>query len=51
MVNELVKDDASSVAKLQEIFNASIVLKVGARGSVVVKPLCYKPEGRGIAFR
>jgi hypothetical protein len=24
-----------------------ILLKVGARGSVVVKALCYKPEGRG----
>jgi hypothetical protein len=23
----------------------------GARGSVVVKTLCYKPEGRGIASR
>jgi hypothetical protein len=23
----------------------------GARGSVVVKALCYKPEGRGIASR
>jgi hypothetical protein len=24
---------------------------VGTRGSVVVKALCYKPEGRGIASR
>jgi hypothetical protein len=26
-------------------------LSVGARGSVVVKALCYKPEGRGFDSR
>jgi hypothetical protein len=26
-------------------------LKEGARGSVVVKALCYKPEGRGFETR
>jgi hypothetical protein len=26
-------------------------LEVGARGSVVVKALCYKPEGRGFDSR
>jgi hypothetical protein len=25
--------------------------KIGARGSVVVKALCYKPEGRGFETR
>jgi hypothetical protein len=25
--------------------------KIGARGSVVVKALCYKPEGRGFDSR
>jgi hypothetical protein len=25
--------------------------KLGARGSVVVKALCYKPEGRGFETR
>jgi hypothetical protein len=28
-----------------------IYIYTGARGSVVVKALCYKPEGRGIASR
>jgi hypothetical protein len=26
---------------------ATVSVEVGARGSVVVKALCYKPEGRG----
>jgi hypothetical protein len=25
--------------------------EIGARGSIVVKPLCYKPEGRGFDTR
>jgi hypothetical protein len=29
----------------------SSVLKLGARGSVVVKALCYKPESRGFDIR
>jgi hypothetical protein len=28
-----------------------ICILTGARGIVVVKALCYKPEGRGIASR
>jgi hypothetical protein len=33
---------------LTETFSATLW---GARGSVVVEALCYKPEGRGIACR
>jgi hypothetical protein len=28
-----------------------VITKLGARGSVVVKALCYKPEGRGFDTR
>jgi hypothetical protein len=28
-----------------------LLLVLGARGSVVVKALCYKPEGRGFETR
>jgi hypothetical protein len=31
--------------------NYRITVNTGAHGSVVVKALCYKPEGRGIASR
>jgi hypothetical protein len=31
--------------------SVSIVRLHGARGSVVVKALCYKPEGRGFETR
>jgi hypothetical protein len=27
------------------------ILELGARGNVVVKALCYKPEGRGFDTR
>jgi hypothetical protein len=30
---------------------SGLTIRQGARGSVVVKALCYKPEGRGIASR
>jgi hypothetical protein len=33
-----------------KIRNSSIIL-MGARGSVVIKALCYKPEGRGFDSR
>jgi hypothetical protein len=29
----------------------SYLMELGARGSVVVKALCYKPEGRGFDSR
>jgi hypothetical protein len=31
--------------------NFNIILRSGVRGSVVVKALCYKPEGRGFSSR
>jgi hypothetical protein len=31
--------------------NVNVNMKRGARGSVVVKALCYKPEGRGFNTR
>jgi hypothetical protein len=31
--------------------NRSLLNSNGARGSVVVKALCYKPEGRGFETR
>jgi hypothetical protein len=33
------------------VFFTNAFVLVGARGSVVVEALCYKPEGRGIASR
>jgi hypothetical protein len=33
------------------MFNPSMTLVLGARGSVVVKALCYKPEGRRFETR
>jgi hypothetical protein len=33
------------------LFSASISVIKGARGSVVVKALCYKPEDRGFETR
>jgi hypothetical protein len=33
------------------LFICSIITVMGARGSVVVKALCYKPEGRGFDAR
>jgi hypothetical protein len=36
----------------QNFFYLSLVfINVGARGSIVVKALCYKPEGRGFETR
>jgi hypothetical protein len=32
-------------------FVVVLVSRVGARGSVVVKALCYKPEGHGFETR
>jgi hypothetical protein len=32
-------------------FNVIAYLRGGARGSVVVEALCYKPEGSGISSR
>jgi hypothetical protein len=32
-------------------FNISILDMLGARGNVVIKALCYKPEGRGFESR
>jgi hypothetical protein len=37
--------------KRQHQFLPSATLFPGARGSVVVKALCYKPEGRGFETR
>jgi hypothetical protein len=37
--------------KLNGEKNYFVSLSFGARGSVVVEALCYKPEGRGIASR
>jgi hypothetical protein len=34
-----------------DCFHVLIYVKTRARGSVVVKALCYKPEGRGFETR
>jgi hypothetical protein len=38
-----------TVTEMNTLFSLLSLLakKIGARGSVVVKALCYKPEGRG----
>jgi hypothetical protein len=41
----------TSEATVIGCFNFPRETKKGARGSVVVKALSYKPEGRGIASR
>jgi hypothetical protein len=33
------------------LFIYLLIVYLGARGSVVVKALCYKPEGRGFDTR
>jgi hypothetical protein len=35
----------------QEEFSITLYMCSGAHGSVVVKALCYKPEGRGFDIR
>jgi hypothetical protein len=35
----------------REVNLIKVMKSKGARGNVVVKALCYKPEGRGIASR
>jgi hypothetical protein len=41
----------NSVLFLSEFIFVYVSLKWGARGSVVVKALCYKPGGRGFETR
>jgi hypothetical protein len=33
------------------LFSSALPIYLGARGSIVVKALCYKPEGRGFDSR
>jgi hypothetical protein len=40
-----------SKIKGRNVFLAKLPDYIGARGSVVVKALCYKPEGRGFETR
>jgi hypothetical protein len=48
LIERLVKVSGVSFAEYPLTqFNCSLNGRWGARGSVVVKALCYRPEGRG----
>jgi hypothetical protein len=42
-----ISTDCMFIFSVEYFENVVLVLVNGARGSVVVKVLCYKPEGRG----